>query len=151
MASIAEKIVELEREKNSLQDEFDEEVKQLEVKFNSRKEDLDKKRQTLIDAAEILGEPITLQSPNENGNQNYDAEKLKEGLSPYPISIGDSVEIVLREKGKPMPIADLMKEAAKMGVTPSGNTFRSAIRKDYRQRFEKVGFGIYTLRKENAT
>lgn len=150
MASIAEKIAELVREKNSLKDEFDNEVKQLEVKFNSRKEDLDKKRQTLIDAAEILGEPIDLQNNNGNGNQNYDANKLKEGLTPYPIAIGDAVEQVLREKGRAMSIADLTKEVAKLGVTPSGNTFRSALRKDYRQRFEKVGPGVYTLREGNA-
>lgn len=150
MSSIAETFVQLEREKNALQIEFQDEVKQLELKFDARKTELEKKCQILIAAAEITGEPIEMQKEVGNGSQKSPADKSKEGLTPYPIAIGDAVEQVLRGKGKAMSIADLTEEVAKLGVTPSGNTFRSALRKDYRKRFEKVGLGIYALRNENA-
>lgn len=150
MGSIAETFIQLEREKIALLNEFQDEVKQLELKFDARKKDLEKKCQILIEAAEITGEPIEIQKNSGNGDQKKHADKLKEGLTPYPIAIGDAVERVLRGKGKAMSIADLTEEVAKLGVTPSGNTFRSALRKDYRQRFEKVGHGIYALRDGNA-
>lgn len=150
MTSIAEKLFELKTEKNQVQEEYNLKLKQLEDNYLLRIENLNNQCQVLLEAAEILGEPTAKNKDKDAEDKFSDSNPLKGWLTPYPIAIGDAVEKILLEKGKPMSLAELRKAAAEMGVSPSPSTFRSAVGKDYRNRFERVGLGVYQLKERKG-
>lgn len=151
MASIAEKLFELETEKNQIQEEYNLQLKKLEDDYLLRIENLNKKCQVLVEAAAIIGESIIKDQKDVSEDDDSNSNSHKDWLTPYPMAIGDAVEKILLENDEPMSLADLRKAAAEMGVSPSPSTFRSAIGKDHRNRFERVELGVYKLREKKKS
>lgn len=161
MNQILKNLEAIEEERNLLQAEYDDQIEALHKKYCGRFAAIHKRLESYQLVAKELGlvdlpESDVKATENNQSIVNQGIKQVEaENRHPaqkYNMPINDAVEKVFRETGnKPMAVEQLRQEVAKLGITPSSATFRSAIAKDSKKRFEAVRRGIYRLRGANGT
>jgi len=157
MNQIIKNLEVIEQDLNSLQAEYNAKLEAIHLEYGERLSATRKRYDSyalvaaelgLLKIPQIDNETKTEQETDvsESAHQKAEITGVRHPAQKYDLPIADAIEQALRDAGKPMPVEELRKMVAVLGVTPSSATFRSAIAKDKKNRFETVRRGVYKLR-----
>lgn len=152
MDLINEKLAEIAREKDKLEAMIAERVRQ-ELLQSQEAKALAENEQTLLKAAQILGIGIADLASVANAQvvpqMSSQPAEIKKTPQKWPISIGDAIEKALISAEHQLPLYQVEKALADMGVRPSRNSIRSTISQD-KERFVIVEPGVYDLKSRHS-
>ncbi len=94
--------------------------------------------------AAIEAAPEPLAAPPEAGSSSPQPQKK------WPVPIADAAFLALKRGGARMPLKELLKKLAEMGVRPSRATLDSCLRRDPQKRFVNYGRATWGLRELNS-
>lgn len=134
----------VEAEIARIKEKGEQDTLRIKERYNPKLMAFNKDIESLLHAAELTGEVVSIQiKPLQL--QDISESKMPRTSQKGAIPIGDAIETVLREVGRPMKVSEITEAIQKMGIFPDPRSLRSTLSGDYRKRFMKTDYGVYTL------
>jgi hypothetical protein len=148
MKSINDKIEELVLARQEIEEQMEAEIARVREKFAAKRQSLELDINALFRAAELMGEAVNPAFKTVPALTLADMRPQRGAPPKGELSIGDAIEKAIREAGKPLKVSEIADAIERMGVVTSPNSLRSTLSGDHRNRFERVEYGVYTLRQD---